>query len=247
MSHVLLLAVLTATGGATTFSPIADTARIGDIETVRTLLLEGADVNASQGDGMSALHWAAERGDAEMAAMLVQAGASVAAVTRIGHYTPLHVACESGNAPVVEILLGAGADVHARTLPGGTTPLHLAAASGSADAVRALLAKGADVNAREAEWGQTPLIFAASRNRVGAIRVLLENDGADVDDLRRDARDGGPARLHHRRRRGERHGHGDVRAGNRRERDVHRDSRRRADVGRLRRPPRARRAGRRDA
>jgi ankyrin repeat protein len=168
MRYVLAL-VLAAT-------PVADVAQRGDRDSVRSLLREGADVNASQGDGMSALHWAASAGDAEMAAMLVHAGANVKSVTRIGHYTTLHLACKGGNAAVVEILLEAGADVNARTAPGGTTPLHLAAASGSAEAVRLLLSRGADVNAREAEWGQTPLIFAAAQNRGETIRVLLEHD-----------------------------------------------------------------------
>jgi ankyrin repeat protein len=125
---------------------------------------------------MSALHWAAASGDAEMAAMLLHAGANLQSVTRIGHYTPLHVACQAGNAAVVELLLEAGADVSARTSPGGTTPLHLAAASGNTESVRLLLSRGADVNAREAEWGQTPLIFAAAQNRGEAILVLLAHD-----------------------------------------------------------------------
>ena len=49
-------------------------------------------MNAAQPDGMTALHWAAERNSADLASMLVYAGANVAAVTRIGQYTPLHVA-----------------------------------------------------------------------------------------------------------------------------------------------------------
>jgi uncharacterized protein len=157
-------------------TPVADVAKRGDRDSVRSLLREGADVNASHGDGMSALHWAAEAGDAEMAAMLVEAGANVKSVTRIGHYTSLHLAARGGSAAVAGILLEAGADVNARTVPGETTPLHLAAASGSAETVELLLSRGADVNAREAEWGQTPLIFAAARNRAEAIRILLEND-----------------------------------------------------------------------
>ena len=40
-------------------SPVADAAMRGDIDTVRALLREGADVNAAQGDGMTALHWSA--------------------------------------------------------------------------------------------------------------------------------------------------------------------------------------------
>ncbi len=159
-------------------SPVADAAQRGHRDAVRALLQQGADVNAAHGDGMSALHWAAERGDAEMAEMLVYAGANVAAVTRIGHYTPLHVASRGGHAAVVEMLLEAGADGTASTTNSGVSSLHLAAASGNADVVAALLDHGADVNAREAAWGQTPLIFAAAQNRVDAIRVLLGR-GAD--------------------------------------------------------------------
>ncbi|MSR37109.1 MAG: ankyrin repeat protein, partial [Gemmatimonadetes bacterium] len=47
-------------------APIADAAMRGDIESVRALLKQGAEVNAAQGDGMTALHWAAEQGNAEM-------------------------------------------------------------------------------------------------------------------------------------------------------------------------------------
>jgi len=197
------LGVGAALGAAPTASPVADVARRGDRESVRSLLREGADVNASQGDGMSALHWAAASGDAEMAEMLLRAGANLQSVTRIGHYTPLHVACQGGNAAVVELLLEAGADASSRTSPGGTTPLHLAASSGSAEAVRLLLSRGADVDAREAEWGQTPLIFAAARNRGDAIRVLLEHDAdpgmtSTVLDLKKEEKlmDAAMAREH---------------------------------------------------
>ncbi|MBW3533701.1 MAG: ankyrin repeat domain-containing protein [Gemmatimonadetes bacterium] len=172
------LALLVASAPAD--SPVADAARDGDIDAVRALLQEGADVNAAQGDDMSALHWAAERGDAPLADMLVHAGAHLEAVTRIGSYTPLHVASRAGHAPVVARLLEAGADVAAAASNGGAMPLHLAAAAGDAEIVRLLIEHGADANAREGEWGQTPLIFAASWNRAEAIRALIEG-GADPD------------------------------------------------------------------
>src|SRR5215831_15202950 len=111
-------------------SPVADAAMHGDRDGVRGLLKQGADVSASQGDGMTALHWAAERGDAALAEMLVYAGANVAAVTRIGQYTPLHLASKSGSTTVVDALIKAGADVKARTTNTGVTPLHLAASAG---------------------------------------------------------------------------------------------------------------------
>ncbi len=174
----LFAIVLIAAGPAE--SPVADAARVGDIEAVRSLLREGADVNAAQGDGMSALHWAAERGDVQMLDVLLYAGAELEAATRIGHYRPLHNAARNGNLEAVDRLIAAGADVGAATDPSGSTPLHLAALSGSGPVIRSLVAAGAEVDARESEWQQTPLIFAASWNRVDAVVALLE-EGADPD------------------------------------------------------------------
>ena len=77
--------------------PVADAAMRGDAR-VRTLLKQGADVNAAQGDGMTALHWAARNGDAELAQMLLYAGANVKATTRLGGYTPLLMASRAGHA-----------------------------------------------------------------------------------------------------------------------------------------------------
>ena len=168
----------TALSAAPTATPVADAARSGDLAALRSLLAQGEDANAAHGDGMSALHWAAERGDAGMTEALVHAGATVEAVTRIGQYTPLHVATTAGQASVVELLLEFGADAMAATSTSGVTPLHLAAASGSVAAISALLDHGADVDAREEGWGQTPLIFAAARDRVDALRALLAR-GAD--------------------------------------------------------------------
>lgn len=159
-------------------SAVASAASLGDIDGVRVLLRDGADVSASQGDGMTALHWAAARDDRALAELLIYAGASLDAGTRIGHYQPLHVAAREGHAAVAEALIAAGADPMARTLNSGATPLHLAAASGDAQTLGVLIAAGADVDAREAAWGQTPLIFAAAANRVDAIRILL---GAGAD------------------------------------------------------------------
>ena len=165
-------------GAAPSTSPVADAAMRADREAVRVLLKQGADVGAAQGDGMTALHWAAERGDAALADMLLYAGANVAAVTRVGQYTPLHVASGAGSLGVVEALLKAGASPAARTTNTGVTPLHLAASSGNAAVVNALLDRGADANAKESEWGQTPLMFAAAQNRAAAITALLAR-GAD--------------------------------------------------------------------
>jgi ankyrin repeat protein len=146
---------------------------------VRGALRAGADVNAAQGDGLTALHMAAEAGNLEVVQALLGANAKVTATTRIGAYTPLHVASAGAHTAVVEALIAAGADVAAVSTPAGSTPLHLAAkALNGEGAVRVLLAHGAPVDAREASAGQTPLMFAASYGRTAAVKELLAK-GAD--------------------------------------------------------------------
>src|SRR5436305_7410861 len=105
LSSVTLAIGLSAFLTAAATSPVADAAVKGDREAVRAVLKQGADASAPQGDGMSALHHAAARGDADMAGMLLYAGANVGATTRIGQYTPLHLASQAGSAAVVEALL----------------------------------------------------------------------------------------------------------------------------------------------
>src|SRR2546423_3547630 len=74
---------------------VADAAERGDVAAVRTLLTQAADASAAQGDGMTALHWAAQHNDASLAALLLTAGANIRATTRLGAYTPLHLAAQA--------------------------------------------------------------------------------------------------------------------------------------------------------
>ncbi|HEX3703814.1 MAG TPA: ankyrin repeat domain-containing protein [Vicinamibacterales bacterium] len=171
------LACGVALHAAAATAPIADAAMEGNTDAVRALLKQGADVNSAQGDGLTALHWAAKKGDAAMASMLIYGGANVRAATRLGGYTPLHLAAEIGSAPVIAALVKGGADVNALTLT-GTTPLMLASAAGDAASLTALLDAGADANAKETGRGHTALMFAAAANRADAVKVLLAH-GAD--------------------------------------------------------------------
>jgi ankyrin repeat protein len=153
-------------------APVADAATRGDTERVRTLLRGGADVNAAQGDGMTALHWTALGNDLETMKVLLYAGAATEALTRVGAYTPLHLASSRGHAAAVTRLLDAGSKVGAFTAT-GVQPLHLAAQAGNVEAVKALLDRGADINAKDKTHGRTPLVFAASQDRVDAMKMLL--------------------------------------------------------------------------
>ena len=89
----LLLSI--ASLGAAGRSDVADAVMRGDTAAVRALLAQKADVNATQADGATALHWAVYREDLATANLLIRAGANVKAANREGA-TPLALACMNG-------------------------------------------------------------------------------------------------------------------------------------------------------
>ena len=173
----LLALSLAAPVAAAPRAALADAVEQRDKTSVRALLQTGADVNAAQVDGTTALHWAVYHDDAETVALLLRAGANVNAVNRYG-VPPLAQACKNGNAATVQLLLDGGADANA-TMKGGETVLMLAARSGNAEAVQALLARGANPKTRE-RLGQTALMWAAAGGHTPVVRALIKA-GADVD------------------------------------------------------------------
>lgn len=174
----LLVALVLAVVTPAAASDIADAVRRGDKEAVRLLLAAMVDVNEQQGDGTTALHWAAYNDDVETAELLIRRGANLQGVTRNGALTPLLVAASNGSAGVVKALLAAGANPNVRSTD-GATPLMTAAASGSVEAVKLLLDQGAELNAKDSARGQTPLMFAAAADRAAVISELLKR-GATV-------------------------------------------------------------------
>ena len=157
-------------------APLADAVERMDRATVYRLLQQPVDINASQVDGMTALHWAAHHDDLELVGQLVRAGADVAAANRYG-VTPLSLACTNANVAMVELLLDAGSDPNT-SLPGGETALMTCARTGRIGAVKALVARGADVHAREGRRRQTALVWAAAEGHVDVVEELIKA-GAD--------------------------------------------------------------------
>lgn len=170
-----LLAVLLI-GAASSDLPLVVAAKNADREALRALLQKGADVNAAEGDGTTALHWASYRDDGDSADLLIRAGANVNAANDLGA-TPLWTASVNGSAAMVGTLLEAGANPNAALLL-GETPLMAAARSGNAVVVELLIGKGANVNAHAAR-GQTALMWAAAQQHPGVVKVLVAH-GADV-------------------------------------------------------------------
>jgi ankyrin repeat protein len=176
-AYVLMSAA--ALGAASGTDPrLPEAASRSDRVTVRALLQQKIDVNASQPDGTTALHWAARKDDLETARLLIGAHARVDAATRYG-VTPLYLAAVNGSAAMIDALLKAGADPNSAN-PGGETALMTASRTGKLDAVKLLVDRGAPVNAAEGTRGQTALMWAVVENHPDVVQLLLKS-GADIN------------------------------------------------------------------
>jgi ankyrin repeat protein len=156
---------------------LVEAAKHSDRAAIQSLLPQHVDVNATDADGSTALHWAVRRDDLETANSLIRAGAEVKAANRYG-VTPLSLACLNGNAAMIESLLKAGADPNS-SLPGEESALMTAARTGKVDAVKVLIAHGADVKFKEGQRGQTALMWAAAEGNTAVVAELIEH-GADL-------------------------------------------------------------------
>ena len=175
-----LVAVLLALGFtcvSASENPVIEAARSADIKTLNNLLADGLDINTTQGDGATALHWAAHLENLEMVDLLIKQGADVNHTNDLGA-TPLWVGSVSGNELVISSLLQAGADPNLPLLS-GETPLMTAARAGAVGAVEALLASGAEVDATENFKKQTALMWAIAQRHPAVVRSLVDA-GADI-------------------------------------------------------------------
>ena len=87
---------------------LIDAAKKSDIKTVRLLIAQHVDVNATEPDGSTALHWAVQGDNIEIVDALLNAAANATSSNRY-NITPLSLACEYGQAAVAARLLAAGA------------------------------------------------------------------------------------------------------------------------------------------
>ena len=149
----------------------------GDSFKVKLLLARGADVNATDKYGRTALHKAAAKGYKDIANLLINKKARLEATGKYGR-TALHEAVKSGHVEIVKLLLAKGADVNV-TNEYGNTALHRAAAKGYKDIANLLLAKGADVDATDND-GWTALHWAANIGFADIVKALVIA-GADVN------------------------------------------------------------------
>ena len=118
-------------GTATADGTLADLVQAEKRDAALGLINSGVNVNVSQGDGTTPLHWAIYNVDAELAAVLLERGARPDVINNYGS-SPLAEAVKVADARLVKMLLDAGADVEAPNQEGQTV-LMLAARAGSMD------------------------------------------------------------------------------------------------------------------
>jgi ankyrin len=155
---------------------LALAAERGDQAQVRSLIRQGADVNASGVDGSTPLHRAVFADRLDVVSLLVKAGARVTATDRYG-VTALALACINGNAKMIRLLIEAGADPNAVD-SAGEPALMAAARTGVPDALRALVDAGAKVDARDTQFQQTSLMVAVRENQADGVAFLISQHAA---------------------------------------------------------------------
>jgi ankyrin repeat protein len=155
---------------------LLETVKSGDATKVKALLQSGADCNARDAEGATALMLAAGAGNLDMVKALLAAGADVKATDERG-WTALMKSTyndqlDRGFPHVTQALIDAGADVEAK-IAYGTRPLMIAAGYGEAGVVEVLLKAGADPRAKN-DGGRTALMMVKDKDYVEVINLLHE-------------------------------------------------------------------------
>ncbi|KZC12262.1 PREDICTED: tankyrase-1 [Dufourea novaeangliae] len=145
-------------------------AKYGDTDTVRDLMCRGAPFTTDW-LGTSALHFAAQNNHSETAEVLLRAGISRDARTKVDR-TPLHMAAYEGHHQMAQLLLNYGADVDSRDML-KMTPLHWAVEREHVEVMHVLLEHGADANATS-KFDKTPISLALEHDRLDLVDILQQ-------------------------------------------------------------------------
>ena len=173
-------AKLRVAAGLRDTSLLFDAVRRAEPDKVRRMLAAGVSLDYLDEEGDPIVVAAATRGDSEVVALLVDAGADVDAVSETSGEAALHRAIRNDHVDAVRVLLSAGVNLDA-LVAGDVTPLMYAAITGADKVAVLLLAAGADPN--EIWSGGLPaLTLAADKGHYECVRVLLRA-GADCEIL----------------------------------------------------------------
>ncbi|XP_015450937.1 GA-binding protein subunit beta-2 isoform X2 [Pteropus alecto] len=149
---------------------LLEAARKGQDDEVRTLMANGAPFTTDW-LGTSPLHLAAQYGHYSTAEVLLRAGVSRDARTKVDR-TPLHMAAADGHTHIVELLVRNGADVNAKDML-KMTALHWATEHHHRDVVELLIKYGADVHAFS-KFDKSAFDIALEKNNAEILVILQE-------------------------------------------------------------------------
>ena len=158
-------------------TPLMYAAEIGSTDAMRILIDRGADVNAQNAFGSTALMWSVS--DPVKVRLLIDHGADVNKVAKSGRTALIVAAFTNPSAEVVGLLLAKGAKVAVMD-ERHVTPLNAATFGNDTATIRLLLNAGADIETPDTFIGLTPLMNAAGNRNVEAVKLLLAK-GAKVN------------------------------------------------------------------
>lgn len=158
-------------------NPLTKAVYAEDLEKVNELLGRGADANAPEEDGSTAIFVAVADGEIEIVRALLLFGADINARDNDGE-TPLMQLDDDATVELAELLISSGAKVN-RTAKDGTSALMRAAADSPADVLKVLIDAEAEINAADAK-GWTALMRAAYDDDIDKVRMLIFA-GAEVN------------------------------------------------------------------
>jgi ankyrin repeat protein len=157
---------------------LIDATKANDSAGALELVKNKADVNATESDGTTPLHYAVYHDDVALVESLLKAGAKPSVANKYGS-TPLLEAAVRGDPVVIEKLLKAGADANQGNAD-GQTALLIVSRTSNLSVAKLLISHGANVNVTEHWHDQTPLMWAAAEKQPAMVKLLLDH-GAKVD------------------------------------------------------------------
>ncbi|WP_342273367.1 ankyrin repeat domain-containing protein [Spiroplasma endosymbiont of Acasis viretata] len=152
-------------------SPLYYAVNNNNIEIVKLLLENDADINEQDINGSTPLHWAIECNNIEIVKLLLENDADINAQD-INGCAPLHWAIECNNIEIVKLLLENDADINAQE-KSLATPLHLSIYTNNFDMIKLLLEKGADLNIKDIGEFTTLNVLLKKYNISSEISQLL--------------------------------------------------------------------------
>lgn len=165
---------------STVLSGLRAASQEGQFGRIKTLLERGADVNAQDPGGWSALSLAVWNGDLDIMQLLVENGADVD-LAGFDQQTPLHCASRHGDDLALQFLIANGASIDTKAF--GWTSSLLAAREGHLRTLQHLIDKGADPTRRDYH-GRTILHWAAKHGSKITVQMLVDK-GADINAVDR--------------------------------------------------------------